>query len=148
MRIDYEQFKTLDELKDFIMAKKNCNRTAATKWCEANVPLESYFQRKIIEYLKWRYPDSFVRKISAGAYTQGGTPDILFVYKGRYIGFEVKRPYFGIVSKLQEQTIEEIRRAGGVAEVVTYVSEVKEIMSRVEEGYYDRLRKDQNQRHD
>ena len=128
MQIDFEKYKTLDDLKDFIVQKKKCSRTEADKWCEANVPLESHFQKKIIEYLKATYPGSFVRKISAGAYTQGGTPDILFIYKGRYIGFEVKRPYYGITSKLQEQTIEAIRKASGVAEVVTYVSEVKNIM--------------------
>ena len=128
MRIDFEKYKTLDDLKDFIMQKKNCSRTEAEKWCKANVPLESYFQTKIIEYLKAKYRCSFVRKISAGAYTQGGTPDILFIYKGRYIGFEVKRPYFGTISKLQLQTMRSIRKAGGVAEVVTYVSEVEKIM--------------------
>lgn len=133
MRIDYEKFKTLEELINYVSQIKGCKRTIARKWCRDNVPEESYYQGKIIDYLEERYPDSFVRKISQGAYSQGGTPDILFVYKGRYIGFEVKRPFYGITSKLQEQTIKKIRRAGGVAEVVTYVSEVKKIMDIVEQ---------------
>lgn len=142
MQIDFEKYKTLDDLKDFIVQKKNCSRTEAEKWCKANVPLEGYFQKKIIDYLEETYPGSFVRKISQGAYSQGGTPDILFIYKGRYIGFEVKRPYYGVASKLQEQTIEAIRKAGGVAEVVIYVSEVKKIMEIVEKEvaqYDDRV---------
>lgn len=132
MRIDFEKFKTLDELIDYVAQKKGCNRTTARKWCIANVPEESYFQGKIIDYLQEHYPESFARKITQGAYSQGGTPDILFVHKGRYIGFEVKRPYFGVVSKLQEQTINKIRKAGGVAEVVIYVSEVEKIMKELE----------------
>ena len=126
-------YNNLDELIDYVSQKKGCNRTTARKWCQSNVPEESYFQKKIMDYLEERYPNSFVRKISQGAYSQGGTPDILFIYKGRYIGFEVKRPYFGVTSKLQEQTIKQIRRAGGVAEVVIYVSEVKKIMDIVEQ---------------
>lgn len=143
MRIDYEKYKTLDALIDYVSQKKGCNRTTARKWCIANVPEESYFQKKILDYLEERYPESFARKITQGAYSQGGTPDILFVYKGRYIGFEVKRPFFGITSKLQEQTIRQIRRAGGVAEVVTYVSEVKKIMDIVEQEDEDEQSKTQ-----
>lgn len=133
MRIDYENYRTLKDLTDFIMLTKDYDRKEATEWCKRNVPKESYFQKKIIDHLKEKYPDSFTKKYSAGAYSSGGVPDILFVYKGRYIGFEVKRPYFGVVSELQKQTIKEIRKAGGVAEVVTYVSEVEKIIKRVEE---------------
>ena len=133
MQIDFEKFKTLAELVDYVSQKKGCNRTTATKWCMANVPLESYYQGKIKDYLKEKYPESFVAKISAGAYSRGGVPDILFIYKGRYIGFEVKRPYFGLVSKLQNKTIEEIRRAGGVADVVTYISEVEKLIKIAEQ---------------
>lgn len=133
MRIeDFEKFRTLKDLTDYIMESKKCDRKKATAWCKNNVPLETKFQEKILDYLKERYPESFARKITQGAYSHGGTPDILFVYKGRYIGFEVKRPYFGITSKLQEETIKKIRRAGGVAEVVIYVSEVKAVMDEVE----------------
>lgn len=133
MRIDFEKYKTLNELIDYVSQEKGCNRTTARKWCMANVPEEGYFQGKILDYLSEKYPESFSRKIAQGAYSKGGTPDILFVHKGRYIGFEVKRPFFGVTSKLQEQTIKAIRRAGGVAEVVTYVSEVEKIMNIVEE---------------
>lgn len=133
MRIDFENYKTLDELVDYVTQKKGCNRTTARKWCRNNVPEEGYFQGKILDYLNERYPESFARKITQGPYSQGGTPDILFIHKGRYIGFEVKRPYYGVVSKLQKQTIKAIHKAGGVAEVVTYVSEVEKIMKIIEQ---------------
>ena len=150
MRIDFENYKTLKDLTDFIMVSKECDRKAATEWCRSNVPKESYYQTKIIGHLKKKYPDSFVRKYSAGAFSSGGVPDILFIHKGRYIGFEVKRPYFGTVSELQKQTIKDIRRAGGVAEVVTYISEVDKIINILEDWRLqdDRVRKDENQRHD
>ena len=133
MRINYENYKTLDELIDYVSQTKGCDRTTARKWCRDNVPEEGHFQKKIMDYLNERYPECVTRKIAQGAYSQGGTPDILFVYKGRYIGFEVKRPFFGITSKLQEQTIKAIRKAGGVAEVVIYVSEVKKVMEIIEQ---------------
>ena len=53
----------------------------------------------------WRkIPGCFIRKISQGAYSEGGIPDILMIRDGHYFGFEVKRPVVGIRSKLQEQT--------------------------------------------
>lgn len=133
MAINYERFKSLSEFKDYIMQEKGCDRVAAAKWAMNNVPKESYFQEKIKKYLEKTYPNSFTRKYNAGNYSQGGVPDIMFIHNGRYYGFEVKRPFFGTVSQLQKVTIEQIRKAGGVAEVVTYVSEVDEIIKRESE---------------
>lgn len=67
-----------------------------------------------------------------------GIPDVTAVINGRYYGFEVKRPFVGVLSKIQEQTIKRIRAAGGRAYVVTYPAEVTELlkwemeMSRIE----------------
>ena len=44
---------------------------------------------------------------------------------GRFYGFEVKRPFIGVLSKMQEQTIKEIREAGGKAYVVVYPEDVE-----------------------
>ena len=57
-----------------------------------------------------------------------GIPDITCIINGRYYGFEVKRPFIGVLSKMQEQTIKQIRKAGGRAEVVTSEKEVAEIL--------------------
>lgn len=96
----------------------------------ANVPKEVFFQKKILEYLRVK-PDCFVWKEAVGYYSQGGLPDICCIYKGRFYGFEVKRPFgLGRLSALQKQTLEKIRQSGGVAEVVSFVEEVQEILER------------------
>ena len=81
---------------------------------------EGYFQSEIKKSLKEKYPDAFIRKISQGAYSEGGTPDILMIRDGHYFGFEVKRPVVGIRSKLQEQTVRMIQAAGGTAAFVCW----------------------------
>ena len=84
---------------------------------------EGYYQTKIKEALKKRYPDAFVAKISQGAYSQAGIPDVMFIKDGHYFGFEVKRPVVGIRSKLQEQTAKMIQAAGGTAAFVCWPEE-------------------------
>ena len=84
------------------------------------IPKENYFQDKIRRRLKQKYPDSFCRKISQGVYAEAGIPDILFVYKGHYFGFEVKRPLVGKLSEIQSRTIYLIEKAGGTAKVVVW----------------------------
>lgn len=84
---------------------------------------EGYYQTKIKEALKKRYPDAFVVKISQGAYSQAGIPDVMFIKDGHYFGFEVKRPVVGIRSKLQEQTARMIQAAGGTAAFVCWPEE-------------------------
>lgn len=47
-----------------------------------------------------------------------GTPDILACINGRFIGLELKKNKSAPVSALQENTIQEIDRAGGYAKIV------------------------------
>lgn len=89
---------------------------------------ESYYQTKIIKWLKKEYPAAFVWKAAAGPYSRGGIPDICAIIDGKFYGFEVKRPG-GKASKLQEKTIEEIKAAGGIAAVVIYPADVEEIIA-------------------
>lgn len=89
---------------------------------------ESYYQARIIRWLKETYPQAFVWKAAAGPYSQGGIPDVCMVLDGRFYGFEVKRPEVGRLSKLQEQTIKRINAAGGIAAVVSYPAEVSRII--------------------
>lgn len=98
------------------------------------IPKESYYQKKVKEGLLSEYPDGFVRKISQGAYSQGGIPDLLFIYKGHYFGFEVKRPIVGKLSPLQERTMWQIREAGGTAAVVSYPEQAIDIIQDWESG--------------
>lgn len=100
----------------------------AELWLMRNLPLEKHYQKKIIACIREAYPDAFVWKASAGPYSTGGIPDVCCVVRGRFYGFEIKRPFFGKVTALQERTMERIRLAGGVAEVVSFTWEVEDIL--------------------
>lgn len=131
MRLD--QFQSKAEAIAYIRAEKGCATVKdAEKYLFEHLPKESHYQKKIMDFLKKNYPDGVVWKEAAGAYSQQGIPDITFIRNGRYYGFEVKRPYIGVLSKIQEQRIKQIRAAGGVAEVVCFPEEVKKILEREE----------------
>ena len=53
---------------------------------------ESWYQAKIIRWLKETYPQAFVWKAAAGPYSRCGIPDVCMVLDGQFYGFEVKRP--------------------------------------------------------
>lgn len=89
---------------------------------------ESFYQAKIIRWLKGQYPDAFVWKAQAGPYCRQGIPDICAIINGHFFGFEVKRPEVGRLSKIQEQTIKEINAAGGIAAVVSFPEQVQKII--------------------
>ena len=130
-KLDYRDFRTLPELvkavKEAGLAK---NLTEARKIIAKMIPKESYFQTKIIKYLK-SIDGAFVWKEQAGGgFQRNGIPDVCAVIKGRFYGFEIKRPFIGKLSEIQRYTIEDINKAGGGAYVVTYVSEVEEILWR------------------
>ncbi len=91
---------------------------------------ESYYQAKIIEWLKKEYPAAFIWKAAAGPYSQGGIPDICAIINGKFYGFEVKRPKGGRLSRLQEQAIKKINAAGGIAAVVSFPADVEKIIKR------------------
>lgn len=96
------------------------------------IPKEKYFQTKILDYLKTLKDDGvrsmFWKEASGFGYQISGLPDICGIINGRFYAFEVKRPLLGKVTPVQEKRIEEIRAAGGVAEVVCFVEEVKVII--------------------
>ena len=94
------------------------------------MPKESYYQDKIIKHIKKLIPSALVWKEAAGPYSRQGIPDVSAVIHGRYYGFEVKRPFIGVLSKIQERTIEQIRAAGGKAYVVTYTTEITRILKK------------------
>lgn len=109
------------------------NKKKAMSELRKLIKSEGYYQGKIKDQLKKKYPGAFVRKIAQGAYSEGGTPDILMVKDGHYFGFEVKRPVVGIRSKLQEETVRLIRAAGGTAEFVTWPEEAIAEVERYEQ---------------
>lgn len=89
---------------------------------------ESWYQARIIKWLKEAYPAAFVWKAAAGPYCRQGIPDICMVLDGQFYGFEVKRPEVGRLSRIQEQTIKEIAAAGGIVGVVSYPEDVERMI--------------------
>ena len=77
---------------------------------------EKVFENKLKKYLKSK--GAWVLKYWGGSvYTQAGVPDLLVCYKGKFIGIEVKAET-GHASELQLNTIEQIKKAGGIAFVL------------------------------
>lgn len=68
-------------------------------------------------------------KVHGGMYQQNGIPDLIGCVRGQFIALEVKVPERADrVTRLQEQTIQEIEDAGGVARVVTSIEEAEQAM--------------------
>lgn len=101
------------------------------------LPKESYYQERIIHAIREAYPSAFVWKAAAGIYSRQGIPDVCAIIDGRFYGFEVKRPYIGQLSKIQEQTIKAIQEAGGRAAVVSWTEQALEVIDHgaTESGY-------------
>lgn len=126
------------EMKELIMQMlgrtKRISKSEFEKILRNVIPEESYYQTKIMEWLREEYPTAFVWKAAAGPYSQGGIPDVCAVIDSKYYGFEVKRPYLGVTSQLQKQTIKKIIAAGGVAAVVTFVEDVEAVIQSVKQS--------------
>lgn len=101
------------------------------------LPKEGYYQERIIHAIREAYPSSFVWKAAAGVYSRQGIPDVCAIIDGQFYGFEVKRPYIGQLSKIQEQTIGAIREAGGKAAVISWAEQALEVIEHgaTEVGY-------------
>ena len=77
---------------------------------------EKVFENKLKKYLKSK--GAWVLKYWGGSvYTQAGVPDLLVCYNGKFIGIEIKAET-GHASELQLNTIEQIKKAGGIAFVL------------------------------
>lgn len=82
---------------------------------------EKELKEKVQKELKKRFPGGWLWKISDQ--WRSGVPDILFIWHGVNIFFELKTEK-GVVSKIQEYTIRKINAAGGNAYVCRSVDEV------------------------
>lgn len=80
---------------------------------------ETKIVKKCLELLNKQYP-GFYFKTHGGLYQRAGLPDIVGVYKGRFIGVEIKCPgKEDTLTDLQQKTLDHISRAGGVALMAT-----------------------------
>lgn len=123
---------TKAEMKDFLKTKYGIPPGKFKAIMGEILPRESDYQTAIIEWLNSEYPDAFIWKAAAGPYCRGGIPDVCAIIHGHFYGFEVKRPYIGKPTELQKQTILKINNAGGMAAVVCFPKDCKEVIDKHE----------------
>lgn len=87
---------------------------------------ETQLVEAIKKYLK-TVPELFFWKEHGGQYGTAGIPDVIVCYRGRFIALEVKTQR-GKPTVLQEVTIRQILKAGGIATIVRSVGEVRSII--------------------
>ena len=90
------------------------------------MPLEKTIQADIVKYLN-KMEGCHVWKNHGGAYTNAGVPDVIGVYKGKFLGIEVKQPKKkGNVTRLQGEFINKLNDCGGISFVATCIGDVEE----------------------
>lgn len=122
---------SLEEMRAYLEEGTGRTLTAAQadKLLRDTLPKESYFQSAILRWLKENYPAAFVWKVQTGPYARQGVPDICAIIDGRFYGFEVKRPFIGRLSRIQQSTMEAIEKAGGRAGVVTWPEDCEKLIA-------------------
>lgn len=90
---------------------------------------ESEIISQIREYLK-TIEGCFFWKEHGSQFGQAGIPDLIICHKGRFIALEVKAEK-GKTTTLQEVALRRIRRAGGTAEVVRSIDDVKAVIEKL-----------------
>lgn len=134
-----ENFDSEEYVKRF-QKENGCTKKIAIEILRRKIPAETYYQRNIKKYLEQRYGEEiYVRKVTQGPYSEGGIADLMVVIRGKYIGFEVKRPVVGKPSKLQLENKRLVEAAGGAYAIVSWPEEAAKIVERVIYGTY-RLR--------
>ena len=83
---------------------------------------EAALGRAVLRTIKQRWPQAWVL---GGRHSVAGVPDLILCGPGgHFLALELKTPR-GHVTPIQAATLEKIRRAGGVAEVVRSVEETR-----------------------
>lgn len=97
--------------------------------------IEKVVQDKIIAYLKKKRVYHFRFQAQ---YNLNGLPDILCLYKGFFLGLELKREKGGAPTQLQLRKIKAINDNGGIGVIVRSVEEVEEILNNIDRGIYEK----------
>lgn len=89
--------------------------------------LESAFQKKVLNYLKYKVGGHWIN-IHGSSYQTSGEPDVVGCYQGKFYAFELKRPDGkGVVSARQRLKLSKIMQEGGVAMVVDNMKQLEEL---------------------
>lgn len=91
---------------------------------------EGKIQASVLRYLREHRIWHFRANAGVGP---SGLPDIIAIYKGYFIGLEIKTPT-GRPTELQLLMQKSIREAGAISEIVRSVDEVEEILRRIDEN--------------
>lgn len=87
--------------------------------------LEAAFQKEAKDLIESM--GGYAIKVHVSAYQSQGEPDLVCCFLGRFVAFELKiddnKP-----SALQQEKIEDIKRAGGIAKPVWSINEIKETL--------------------
>ena len=94
---------------------------------------EATVTKTIMRHLERLRPHGFFVKIHGGPMQRAGIPDIVGVYRGRFLSFEVKMPG-GKVRPLQSYMLKLVRHAGGIAEVVYGWEDCRKIIEDLDRG--------------
>lgn len=92
-------------------------------------PLESAFQKKVIDYIESR--GGYKIKIHVSSYQTEGEPDVVCCYRGKFCAFELKQG--STLSDLQEIKLELIRKAGGIALEVKTIEDIAKVFDAIDE---------------
>lgn len=99
-----ERARTIADVQRLAKQKLGLKLTAekTEKILNDKIPLEQWYQTKIIAAIKEEYPSAFVRKISAGVYAERGFPDVLAIINGQYYDFYPRPPRGGRQQKQRQ----------------------------------------------
>lgn len=97
--------------------------------------LEGKVQKDIIAYLRHKRVYHFRFQAQSNL---NGLPDIICLYKGFFLGLELKREKGGTPTGLQERKIKAINDNGGIGVIVRSVEEVEEILNNIDRGMYEK----------
>ena len=131
----FERFPTTEELAAHLAAHpEKYGKVSVSQFIKDHLPKEAIFQAKIIKALQgWRSdgnidPHTVVLKQSAGVYNRNGLPDVMAIIQGKLFGFEIKRPYIGKATALQQKTIKELIAAGASAAVICHPEQARQLI--------------------
>ena len=96
---------------------------------------EAALVKQIMKWLKFR--KMFCYKVHGSSFQKVGIPDICIVHGGRVAFIEVKTKR-GVVSKIQDKVMEELREAGAVVGVARSLFQLQDIL--VNAGFLDKRR--------
>lgn len=96
--------------------------------------LEGKIQKQIIAFLKRKKVYHFRFQAQSNL---NGLPDIICLYKGFFLGLELKREKGGKASTLQERKIKTINENGGIGVIIRSVEEVDKLLTNIDIGMYN-----------